>query len=259
MAYSDVVLATAGLVSYWRLGESAGSATCVDAQSGHNGTTTGHSPTLGVTGALTGDSDTAATFVQASSQYIDVAHHADFNFGDGPFSVECWVKLASTTNDTNRAMVAKGGAGATGGWEFRLKNTAGGGINKVSMEEIGASGGTWVLSTVAITDLNWHHVVGTKNSGGTGSIFMDGVDRTSAQTNPTLANTSVNLQIGASFTATADFMDGSIDEVAIYNVALSLATAQAHYTAGSTVPADDTTKPALPGMFSPQLVPAGWF
>lgn len=236
MSYSSVILATSGLVSYWRLGESAGSATCVDAQSAHNGTTTGHSPTLGVSGALTGDADTAAAFVQASSQWVSVAHHADFNFGDGPFSAECWVKLTSLTNDTVRAMVAKGAAGATGGWEFRVINTSGGGINKLAFVEIGTSGGTWVLSTVAITDLNWHHVVGTKNNGGTGSIYIDGVDRTSAQTNPVLADTTVGLNIGASFNGTADFMDGSIDEVAIYNRALTLTEASDHWTAGSTLP-----------------------
>ncbi|MCJ7692985.1 MAG: hypothetical protein MUO22_06170, partial [Sedimentisphaerales bacterium] len=58
-AYVDVVDALNPL-GYWRLGESSGT-TATDRAGSYNGTYSG-GVTLGTTGALSGDSDTAASF-----------------------------------------------------------------------------------------------------------------------------------------------------------------------------------------------------
>ena len=75
-AYRDSVLADSP-AAYWRLGEPSGT-TAADA-SGNNrtGSYVG-SPTLGVGGALVGDSNTAVSF-NGSSQYVEVPYAAALN------------------------------------------------------------------------------------------------------------------------------------------------------------------------------------
>jgi len=63
-SYSDGVLATPGLLHYYRLGEAAGPA-IADSKGSANGTLTG--ATFGVMGAINGDPDTAVSFPGTSS------------------------------------------------------------------------------------------------------------------------------------------------------------------------------------------------
>src|SRR5438874_1953924 len=58
--YANTVLGTAGVASYWRLGERTGTTT-TDSKSTVNGTYVG-GVTLGMPGAPTGDTDTAVSF-----------------------------------------------------------------------------------------------------------------------------------------------------------------------------------------------------
>src|SRR4051812_23104966 len=69
--YTNAVTSSASLVSYWRLGESSGSGAC-DSWGSNAGTYTG-GYTLGVTGAIAGESSTAAGF-NGSTGYVSVPH-----------------------------------------------------------------------------------------------------------------------------------------------------------------------------------------
>ena len=88
-AYVDVVDAL-NPTGYWRLGESAG-ATATDRAGSNNGTY-GSGTTLGVTGALSGDSDTAVDF-DGNGGLITV----------GP-TAEAAVKAAVMTEDVARTV-----------------------------------------------------------------------------------------------------------------------------------------------------------
>jgi hypothetical protein len=89
----------------------------------------------------------------------------------------------------------------------------------------------FVKSSTTVADTSWHHLVVTK-SGATRKLYIDGVDRTSLLTNQTLINTTSALFLGAK-SGTAGFLGATIDEFAVYNQALSLATVLDHYKAGS--------------------------
>src|SRR2546423_12540295 len=68
--YSSVVTGTAGLVSYWRLGDTSGTSAC-DSWGSNAGTYTG-GYTLGSVGAIAGEANTAATF-NGSHGYVTEA------------------------------------------------------------------------------------------------------------------------------------------------------------------------------------------
>ena len=87
--------------SYWRLGESSGTNAVDSSPNAHTGTYH-NSPTLGVTGALSGDTNTAITVAAASVQYVQIADNADFDYGNGPFSLELWIKRTRTAASAER-------------------------------------------------------------------------------------------------------------------------------------------------------------
>src|SRR5205807_1730173 len=93
-AYRDAVLGQGGLVSYWRLGEGSGT-TALDSKGSSNGTYS--SVTLGSSGAVVHDPDTAASFNGSTSKISLQALSAVTDF-----SVEGWTNLASgsVTNNT---------------------------------------------------------------------------------------------------------------------------------------------------------------
>ena len=92
---------------------------------------------------------------------------------------------------------------------------------------------TIVESTRTITDGLWHHIVAVKN-GTAVALYIDGVNVTGTVTNQTLTNaTSSTLRLGTDSTL---YLNGSLDEVAIYNTALSPQRIAAHFTAGRPTP-----------------------
>jgi len=224
--YSNAVTQTAGLVGYWRLGESSGT-NANDEVSTNDGTYTG-TPTLGATGALSGDTDTAVTFASASSQYVNIPDVAAVDLGD-VFSLEAWINV---TGSGARYIVSK----STGAYALAIFSDGTLGLR------IG-NGATLRITNAALS-AGWHHVVGTKN-GATTALYVDGAaPATTASANVTAVNNATALLIGGDFNA-GEFFNGSIDEVAVYNVAISEATALAHYNAGAAGPVIRSATDAL--------------
>lgn len=224
-AYSNLILGTAGLVSYWRLGEASG--TVVDSKSAHNGTVTG--ATYGTTGLLTGDADKALSFT-ADTQKVAVANHADFQLTGG-VTIEAWIRISSAA--ANMPIVECRKSDGTLG--YVLETTSSDGL-QLSCALNGA-GGQSVAGTGYTANTIWH-VVGTYDNAFL-RIYQNGVQNAfNAQdwTGFPLATPSgVVVEIGH-FPHSTESFRGVIDEVAIYNVALSPTTIAAHYALGHNGP-----------------------
>jgi uncharacterized delta-60 repeat protein len=211
--YHTEVLSTPRLVSYWRLGETSG-ATAADAKGTNTGTYR-KGVTLNQPSALIQDANPSAGF-DGSNDYIDIADHESLDTAD-TFTLEAWVKRSSTST-SGKTVLSKG----TGSWQLSFVE------NKLTLTKSGS--GTIATANVSTTDITgFHHVVATK-SGSTVKLYIDRIDRTGTVTNRTIGNTSTALNIGRN-TAGSEYFPGLIDEVAIYNVALSPAQVQLHFTA----------------------------
>jgi len=104
--------------------------------------------------------------------------------------------------------------------------------------------GCLVSTTISITDTGWHHAVVTKN-GSTIKLYIDGVDYTGAVTNQTIVNTTSVFFISG---PSGEFpFNGSIDDVRIYNRALSASEVSRLYNLGATTHINTTlnTNPNL--------------
>jgi hypothetical protein len=222
-SYRDEVIAD-NPVAYWRLGETSGT-TLVEDGGNYSGSYTG-SPTLNSAGAVAGN---AAAAFNGSSQYAEVAYSENLN--PSVFSVEAWAyptggagnfrAVLSSRNVQSGPLILSGFiiyASDSNKWQFWL-----------------GAGSAWSRPDGPSVSLNeWVHLVGTFD-GTAQRLYVNGVLQATA-TPSFITNAARPLRIAAGLNeGSPDFyFPGSIDEVAIYNTALSAARIAAHYDARNT-------------------------
>lgn len=205
-------------VSYWRLGDPSGAAT--DEKGANAGTYT-NTPTLGATGLLTGDPDTAVTFAAASSQYVTIPYAAALHAGSDVISISAWFKR--TAINAQHVIWSNGNAGGSDAelW-FHSDN---------SLYFSAEGTGNLFKSAAAITDANTHHVVATK-SGATSVVYLDGSVMAGTGANTLLVDSGAASTIGRD--VSGRYFQGTIDEVAVWNRALTAAEVANLYAIGTT-------------------------
>ena len=217
--YSELVLASAGLVGYWRLGDSGVSA-CDAAGTSHGSYRAG--ATVGQPGAIVDDADTAVAF-NGSTGWVEVPDAPLLDVGDR-FTVEAWVKRG--TVGTNQVLVSK----QSNAWVLMFNTGNRLVLRKATVADI-------VASTVTLSDVSrWHHVAASKE-GASVRLYLDGADVTGSVANTTLADNALPLSIGQS--SNVSFFNGSVDEVAVYNRVLTATEINNRYNTGLNPPAND--------------------
>jgi hypothetical protein len=196
---------------YWRMDAPSGATETDTGTGGHNGTYVG-SPTLGATGALAADSDTAVTFngtTQTMNASPGIAASHDY-------TIELWFKSGGNTTGSP---IIVGNSGA----EPQLGGTDSGVVFYLS------SGSSCNFGPV--TANTWYHVVGTyKNSTGLNCLYKNGVLVDSVTNAPMGGFTTLHF---ASSSGAANFWKGTLDEVMVYSTVLTAARVLAHYQAGA--------------------------
>jgi hypothetical protein len=243
-----------GPVAYYRLDETGGT-TAYDYAGGNNATYT--NVLLGQPGydseqAIQSDpTETAAGFgffPPANDYAGNVPPYLNFgtpNGSNAEFSVEAWVTeyeypippggnaiVALGTGGGGEQFVLDTGNTSLGDLRFFVRNTAG---------TVSSAGSTNYLKN----DGYWHHVVGVcDEAGGHVYLYLDGnqvASGTIAAGSGILSSTTP-LSIGARQSGNNggtnyDYqLYGSVDDVAIYNKALSAAQVQAHYIVSGVAP-----------------------
>jgi hypothetical protein len=217
--YRDRILLDTPL-GYWRLGEIAGTVAADSSGNNHPGTYSG-SYTLGAPSLVAGG-DAALALAGAAQNGITIAGLAQ----PATMSIEAWVNLA-TTQITFARLYSCGAAFDIffdPSRQFVLY------LNFVE----GASGN---LSTgVNVPALTTTHIVATWD-GTAIRIFLNGVvvytnSTFAGRTLPGVGATTQLKAFGCIGGTTGADLIGTIDEVALYSVALSAATIAAHYQAG---------------------------
>ncbi len=152
------------------------------------------------------------------------------------FSVGAWVN-GFTTQTANNGIIAKGYGGAE---QFVLDVT--GGQYRFFVRDAAGSLHSAVATTGPTNDATWHHVVGVCDEvNGNVSIYVDGLPRGSGAivAGSGLLASRQPMSIGArSSTATANNdwqFRGYLNDVAVFNYALSWSQVMAQYSAVATV------------------------
>ncbi|HZQ47624.1 MAG TPA: LamG-like jellyroll fold domain-containing protein, partial [Verrucomicrobiae bacterium] len=173
------------------------------------------------------------------------------------FTIETWIKCGSSTNFSlsggDAVLLGNGLLGIAFG--FQSSGT-------LFLSEVGVSA---VMVQSGITDTNWHHVAVTK-TGTTVVFYVDGVAFPAQTYSGAFSYASDILRIGVlgGKSLTAPFY-GAIDELAVYNRALSATEMQGIFTAGASgkcpvppfITAQPTNQLAYPGTVDTLSVSAG--
>ncbi|MFC1636744.1 LamG-like jellyroll fold domain-containing protein [Planctomycetota bacterium] len=198
--------ARAELVGWWRFDEGSGIMASDTSGTGNDGALNGGPQWVAgkVGGALEFD---------GSNDYVDCGSDPSLNI-NGQLTVAAWVR---TTSTAHAYYVSKGTA-----WD-EIGHYAIGQEYNVPMTfqfEIAGSGGTLELdSNVAINDGEWHHVLGTYDDPVV-RVYVDGVvvEENTAAPNRLTGSTVGGLTIGQ---RGSEIISGTIDEVRIYNHAVT--------------------------------------
>jgi type II secretory pathway pseudopilin PulG len=219
--YKSVVLGDSP-VGYWRLDETSGTTAKDSSGNGNNGTYSG-----GVTlnqQSILSDGNAAATF-DGSSGYVEIPYNASLN--PPIFSIEAWVKPTTTGTylyvaGTLRTTLVTPITGyrlarlADGRWMFSIGD--------------GTSDPSIYATSTAVNE--YVHLIGTYD-GARLRFYKNGVlESTSAGTLTLSQNTTKPLRIGAPPETSSNFFNGTIDDVAIYNRALTAEEVEEHYLSG---------------------------
>jgi hypothetical protein len=145
----------------------------------------------------------------------------------GTFSISMWV----LTSDTGTAGQWYAGKGLVDAYTGVNKADWGTALNAGKFSFGIGNPDTTLTSTTAVNDGNWHQVVATRNtSTGAMQIYVDGVLNNSV-TGPTGTHgAAANFRIGSIQTGlSGGFLNGTIDEVQIYNYVLSATDVATNY------------------------------
>jgi hypothetical protein len=232
ISYAETVLAD-DPIAYWRLDETNGSI-AHDAWGGHDGQF--FNVSLNQPGYNTNDTDPAAAFgiISNPDSYVGNIQGIDFSTSanNAAFSIEAWVNGPTQTNDSGIVTFGYGGGGEqfnldTGGTGHRFRF----GVRDANNVAHNAAGTLGPSNT-------WQHLVGVCDEAHSlVRLYVNGVSNANATISGGVQMGTSPVSIGSrqkdfGSTYTLNFI-GSIDEVAIYDYALSPAQILNHYLAGT--------------------------
>jgi Concanavalin A-like lectin/glucanases superfamily len=218
--------------AYWRFGETSGTVAADE---------TGNAPgqyrsgvTLGVLGALFGDTNRAARF-DGTNDLVGMSDPASgiLDIGTNDATIEAWVK---GTEENDRAIISKRVASISQPyWEIVVTDDQSHkGHARVTVYN-GSVTRTAYGPLIRVDRNGWHHVVALLDRDSGITVYVDGVAQTTAGTfTGSLAN-SAELIVGKSGgSPSSPYYKGDLDEVALYGNLLTSTQIQAHFAKGKT-------------------------
>jgi hypothetical protein len=212
-------------VAYWRFDETSGT-TAADSSGHGNDATYQGGVTLGVPGAIAGDPDTAASF-DGISGFVTAGDRFSF-VGQAPFSIEAWVTaeagatyagVASRNDDV--------GGPPSEGYILFVAPTDG----TFGFQRLDGSNVSTAVSMAGVSASSATHVVGTFD-GLELVVYIDGEPQGMQTASFPIAGALADFVVGAEAGGSANYFAGTLDEVAVYDHALSADRVGKHYLAG---------------------------
>lgn len=205
-----------GLVAYWTMDETSGNR--LDSVASHTAVPN-NAP-----GYAAGKHGNAVDLERDSNQYLTVTDHADIRFGTGSFSLSYWMKPETLMYGevSQGTIVSKNYTGFEsyiyqGRNHFYLGGTANQAVGSID------------LSTGV-----WYHVCCVRN-GSAVATYINGSANGSSTNSADVSNAGTDLSIGTRVAGSTLCFDGLIDEIGLWNRAITDDERTALYAAGDGV------------------------
>jgi len=161
-------------------------------------------------------------FLEFTDDYVDIADSDALDLTGGAFTVSAWIKPTAWGNNNQGRIIDHGGGSSGGsGWSLHLENKASNGSPQALRMQINNSSTYNDRSDSGVIQLDtWQHVA-VSYDGVTLAFYVNAISAGQSAGAPVpLARSSV-IRIGARATDAQRFFTGAIDEVRIWNRALS--------------------------------------
>lgn len=238
----STVITDAAPVAYWKFDETSAASGIADSMGLLPAAVwSGGLETVGVAGALS----EGGLAVAPDGDGAQIASAALNFLGGVPFSVECWYKpeVGIQGDATFRRIISsEWNDGANQGWQCSAKGTG-----ELQFQRFDATGNDTLSATVTWGYGSWHHIAFVFD-GATYVIYLNGV----AVASTTPASPAV-LKAGAPATVSLFQRDtdagialiASVDDMSVWDRALSAAEVSLHYQSGLAVQSDGTPRADL--------------
>ena len=217
-------LGPSGIVSLW---EGEGNAN--DAVDGNHGTAQN-----GAT-FVPGWVDQCFRFDGVDDIINDLGTPASFSFvqNTGVFTIEGWINLDDPDAPREQTIAANIFSAADKGFSFGVDNSGG----QHGLHMMLSLGGSLIIDSHSpdglINTLAWHHVAAVGN-GSQVTFYVDGAAHAGSGTMGALSSGDATRAMDLGWNNVGSYFGGHLDELAIYDEALSASVIQAIYNAGST-------------------------
>jgi len=217
-----------GLKGYWKLDESSG--TRNDSTANANNLTDVNSNTAAGTGQI----NNCGVFVAANGTFLNHADATEFQMGTGDWTLSAWLKFNSNVASTQYTCCY----GQPGNVGYAMGVFSGGAFGNISSNAV--STGTFAGNAIA-NDNNWHLVIAEASGRPSSTLitcYLDNAqaDQQSHSDSGTTNNATAGFTLGAKADGGGGFSnkyDGSIDEVGLWNRALTSTERSLLWNSGS--------------------------
>lgn len=226
--YATLILSNPNLRAYYKLDETTGT-TMIDSGPLHLNGTYQASPTLGQPKLADG---TSVVFNAASLQFGEVLGVGGV-VNTGEMSVVAWIK--TTQADVDPAAIVNADDNNFRYFQFRISTTRK--VEMVNFEHPNFPVAHTITGATTVNDGAKHMIAGTLDTAGTQTLYVDGAqDAQIVAALPTLSTRLHEIDIAGRLVGGPPVQlpyTGTLDEVSIYNWALTPAQIAAIHTAGA--------------------------
>ncbi len=223
---------TDGLVSFWTLDEADIDGDTVKDIVGENDGTISGNPKI-----VPGKINEALEFDGAST-FVDCGGDESLNLTDA-LTLEVWIKLASKgEGGPNAGPICKAQAG--GSWNWQLRYNAPGSFMGFQFNAV-PGGSTWISVQENLTPGEWYHIIGTFD-GNDIICYLNGEEKDRGSI-AAINGSADHFFIGQD--GWVNVFDGVVDEVRVYNRALTPDEVMQNYRSRSQLAVDPKSKLAV--------------
>jgi hypothetical protein len=210
------------IIGLWHLDETGGTGAYIKDSSGNgnHGTPTNATTSQGIVGK-------GKLLADSTNGKIEIGDVTALDFtGTQPFTMEAWVKMTALGEQGGIiTKIAPTGVPTDNQYSFRVTTTG-----AIALSVHGASPAPHITqtSTSTLQVGTWTHVVGVYNGGTTTAaitLYINGElaasSGSSTGTYTGMSNGGYAVEIGKTNASNTDTIDGTLDEVIVYNIALS--------------------------------------
>jgi len=220
-----------GLIGYWKFDEGNGTTAIDSSGNGNNGVLT-NGPTYSSTVPPTHFSDPYSLNFNGTSNYVDTPANSLFNFGTGDFTLSTWVYPTNIAAGY-QILIGKDSNNARQ-WTFNIGVFGKSGFANGYVDFYQIPTATSVNSETTLIQNTWNLVTLTR-AAGIDQIYVNGFASGSPVNDTTNDNLTNKIQFGErEYVGYPQNFYGSLDDVRIYNRALSAIEISALYNGNSS-------------------------